>query len=486
LLQVVKTTGDQEKIDNMSDSGVSLSGSGPTSRSDVTKTDQDSTMSDTGDNLDITENDSVDELKPARLTANHGYISKSVANLCSGLNLSGVEGISPSVSRSESVCSLASSTNTVITPAEIRALTNNYQKMLKQATKEIKKLNVEKWKLEQEQDKLLNTNIELAEQMRKMIDTDKQWKNEKKNLLDVNEEFASEVEKLYKNEEKYQNKIEHLERQYKDLQSKYQLEKQSQSNNLVGEQAKLEMQIKKLTNSLENMKTDYEQLLESNKQQERLLSNKQEDLLTNQEKDLNRLQKLLHIAQTDLEQERRLKEAGDSQIRMLTTELRRTEDEIKDIRLDAQENEKMKKIREQNEKLTAENFEYAVENNDLKKKMNILQEKDNKLKKELAEIKNENQWIIKNQKSGSPSKKIEESQMEMMRTELKEEKDKVKNLTVWKSQLSEKNKELKEENDKLLNKVEDLERLMNDEVTDINEILNVINTIQVENDNHSP
>ena len=56
-----------------------------------------------------------------------------------------------------------------------------------------------------------------------------------------------------------------------------------------------------------------------------------QDLLTNQEKDLNRLQKLLHIAQTDLEQERRLKEAGDSQIRMLTTELRRTEDEIKDI-----------------------------------------------------------------------------------------------------------------------------------------------------------
>ena len=32
---------------------------------------------------------------------------------------------------------------------------------------------------------------------------------------------------------------------------------------------------------------------------------------------------------------------------------------------------------------------------------------------------------------------------------------------------------------RLINKVEDLERLMNDEVTDINEILNVINTIQV-------
>ena len=80
--------------------------------------------------------------------------------------------------------------------------------------------------------------------------------------------------------------------------------------------------------------------------------------------------------------------------------------------------------------------------------MSILQEKDKQLKKELAEIKNENQWIIKNHKSGSPSKKTEESQLEIMRTELKEEKDKVTNLTVWKSQLSEKNKELKEENDK--------------------------------------
>ena len=47
---------------------------------------------------------------------------------------------------------------------------------------------------------------------------------------------------------------------------------------------------------------------------------------------------------------------------MLTSELRRTEDEIKDIRRHAQENDKTKKIKDQNEKLTAENFEYAVEN----------------------------------------------------------------------------------------------------------------------------
>ena len=47
---------------------------------------------------------------------------------------------------------------------------------------------------------------------------------------------------------------------------------------------------------------------------------------------------------------------------MLTSELRRTEDEIKDIRRHTQENEKSKKTKDENEKLTAENFEYAVEN----------------------------------------------------------------------------------------------------------------------------
>ena len=47
------------------------------------------------------------------------------------------------------------------------------------ATKQIKRLNVEKWKVEQEQDKLLNTNLELAEEVRKLIVSDKQWRKEK-------------------------------------------------------------------------------------------------------------------------------------------------------------------------------------------------------------------------------------------------------------------------------------------------------------------
>ena len=65
-------------------------------------------------------------------------------------------------------------------------------------------------------------------------------------------------------------------------------------------------------------------------------------------------------------------------------------------------------------------------------------------------MKTEHQWLLNNQKSATQSKKSEESGkiVEALHNELKEEKEKVKNLAEWKSQLSDKNKELKQENEK--------------------------------------
>ena len=78
------------------------------------------------------------------------------------------------------------------------------------------------------------------------------------------------------------------------------------------------------------------------------------------------------------------------------------------------------------------------------------QDREKLIKRELSELKTEHQWLLNNQKSLNQSKKSEESGKEIVLLEktLKEEKDKVKNLTEWKSQLSEKNKELKQENEK--------------------------------------
>ena len=213
---------------------------------------------------------------------------------------------------------------------------------------------------------MLNTNLDLADQVRKMINTDKQWRTEKQELLAVNEEFATEVEQLYKKEENYLNKIESQDHQMKELQQKYQNEKHGQSSMLQDEQLRLESQIKKLTNSLENMKMDYEQLLESNKRKEKMLSNKQEDILSSQEKDLQRIQMLLATTQTNLEHERKLREAAETEVKMMSEELSRTEQEIIEARRHTKEMSGAKgdnhKTKLQNEKLSAENFEYAVEN----------------------------------------------------------------------------------------------------------------------------
>ena len=52
---------------------------------------------------------------------------------------------------------------------------STYQNLLAQATEEITKLNQEKRKLEKENEKLLGTNVEMAEETRNLILEKQQW-----------------------------------------------------------------------------------------------------------------------------------------------------------------------------------------------------------------------------------------------------------------------------------------------------------------------
>ena len=64
-------------------------------------------------------------------------------------------------------------------------------------------------------------------------------------------------------------------------------------------------------------------------------------------------------------EERRLREAGDQQMEMLKSELRKAEDSLARMvkkQMDTETVDKMRKMKNQNESLGAENFEYAVEN----------------------------------------------------------------------------------------------------------------------------
>ena len=66
-------------------------------------------------------------------------------------------------------------------------------------------------------------------------------------------------------------------------------------------------------------------------------------------------------------------------------------------------------------------------------------------------MKTENQWLVTNNQKDRKSVDVRDEsqkQFETYKKELKGEKEKVANLSVWKSQLSDKNKELKEENER--------------------------------------
>merc|ERR1719312_100385 len=285
-------------------------------------------------------------------------------------------------------------------------------------------------------------------------------------------------------------KKENMLKEIKSLQQKIEVEKKQLYLRHHEEKNNLEIQIEKLEKSLRSIIEENKNLKAEQKSVNHNTQNLEEDMRAMYEHKIIKLETTIDCLQSDITQEKEAREEGEVQILKLSNELEKAEQELKSldnqfketqIAMDKRNKESITKLKEQNENLTAENFEYAVENNDLKKKVNEQLEREKKLRKEIGQLKVENQWLINNQKNstGSSNKlEVKEEEFESLANQLKEEKEKVKNLTTWKAQLTEKNKELKEDNHRLLTRAEDLERLMNDEVTDINEILTVINTIQ--------
>lgn len=87
--------------------------------------------------------------------------------------------LSPALSRSGSTSSLASSLSCAPVQ-EVRSLTANFQRLLSQATREIKKLTAEKFGLEKEQERLLTVNVELAMETKKLLEQQKEWEEQER------------------------------------------------------------------------------------------------------------------------------------------------------------------------------------------------------------------------------------------------------------------------------------------------------------------
>ena len=67
-----------------------------------------------------------------------------------------------------------------------------------QATEKISSLTEEKSVLEEEQGKLLSTNVEMAIETKKLLLLQKGWTRERQELMAANQEFVEEVERYLK------------------------------------------------------------------------------------------------------------------------------------------------------------------------------------------------------------------------------------------------------------------------------------------------
>ena len=117
--------------------------------------------------------------------------------------------------------SLSSSTRSLSSPpvsvSDIRNLSNSYQKLLVQATREIRKLNIDVINLEKEKERLLQANVDLALETKSLLLDQKAWKKEEEDLYHSNNKLATEVERLHKVEREQVKEIDNLQNQIKEL-----------------------------------------------------------------------------------------------------------------------------------------------------------------------------------------------------------------------------------------------------------------------------
>ena len=159
----------QRKVKTMSDSGISDSSNDSNNKVEDLETVFDEEEKENYDVFDMPQRNRNLQRKP--------FLSRSVMNL--GAVSSSVFS-NKSLRRSESSSTLASSIGSLspVPVSDIKNLNNNYQNLLTQATTKIKKLNIDVEKLEQEQEKLLRANVDLALETKSLLIDQKTWKKD--------------------------------------------------------------------------------------------------------------------------------------------------------------------------------------------------------------------------------------------------------------------------------------------------------------------
>jgi len=375
------------------------------------------------------------------------FLSRSVMNL--GTSTASFYS-SKSLGRSESSSTLASSIGSLspVPVSDIKNLNDNYQNLLTQATRKIKKLNVDVEKLEQEQEKLLQANVDLVLETKNLLLDQKAWKKDEQALVEANEEFATEVERLYSVEVDQVEEIGNLRNQLKESEDKFLVEKSLLNQKHLEDKNKWEKEIARLT-----------QIIAKKKLVEEELTGSIEYIRSSYANDRIKFEAKIDTLENTLAKEQELREKSEG-------DLRNTQEELEALSSNHQETlvqieAKVAELIEEKDKLKSDNLELVADNIQLK---NVQDEKEQSWRREMSQLSLDNQILQNNQKMLNDKN---EKEMEKVKKELKDESERVRQLNIHTKMVTAENEWLKnnlnvteEVND------EDLQMRKNDVVSD--------------------
>merc|ERR1711909_179681 len=350
------------------------------------------------------------------------FLSRSVMNLGTA-----TASLFPkSLNRSESSSTLASSIGSLspVPVSDIKNLNDNYQNLLTQATRKIKKLNVDVERLEQEQEKLLQANVDLALETKNLLLDQKAWKKDEQALVEANEEFATEVDRLYSVEVEQVEEIGNLKNQLKEAEEKFLVDKSLLDKKHLEDQNKWEKEIARLTRIIAKKKLVEEELEGSI-----------EYIRSAYASDRVKFEAKIDALENTLAKEQELREEGEG-------DLSKTKEELEALSSKYQENlvnieAEVAKLMEEKDKLKSANLELAAENIQLKTDQD---EKEQTWRREMSQLSLDNQLLQNNLKMLNEKN---EKEMEKLKKELKDESERVKQLNIHTKMVTAENEWLK-------------------------------------------
>jgi len=290
-------------------------------------------------------------------------------------------------------------------------------------TRDFKQWNLHTQKLEQRQAKIINT-----------------WQKDQQDLIKANDELTTKVDRLHKVEQEKDIEIENLQNQMIELHEKLSAQNLKQSE----EESKLMGKIVKLKESLSTANEQSTRILEKVKSVEK-----------SYERDKVKFETQINFLEESLSKEKKLRK-----------DLEKSKNELKTSNSILQY--KVAKLKEEYEELQAEIIDLAVENSEWRNNQEHQLEKEQNLSKEISQLSLINQLLLDKQKMMFEKN---EEDLEMVKKELKDESDKVKELNIMNKTITAEN-ECLQTNLKLA--YEDFETVKNEVLDEKERMMNPI------------